>query len=39
MCKKTIRLLSFVLVLSMAGVGFSGVSKPIPANGAVRCRD
>jgi len=35
MCKKTIRLLSFVLVLSLAAVGFSGVSKPVPADGAV----
>lgn len=35
MCKKTVRLLSFVLVLSLAAVGWSGVSKPIPANGAV----
>ncbi|MHC4121224.1 MAG: fibronectin type III domain-containing protein, partial [Planctomycetota bacterium] len=35
MCKKTIRLVSYVLVLGMAGMGWSGVSHPVPANRAV----
>ncbi|MHC4566565.1 MAG: fibronectin type III domain-containing protein, partial [Planctomycetota bacterium] len=35
MCKKSIRLISFVLVLSLAGMGWSGVSKPVPADGTV----
>jgi len=35
MSKKLIYSLSFVLVLSMAGIAFSGASKPIPANGAI----
>ncbi len=35
MCSKTVRVLSFVLVLSLAAVGWSGVSKPVPADGAV----
>ncbi len=35
MCKSNIGLLSSVLVLSLASVGWSGVSKPIPADGAV----
>ena len=35
MCKKLICLFSFVLVLSLAGRGWAGVSKPNPADGAV----
>ena len=35
MCSKTVGVLSFALVLSLACVGWSGVSKPIPADGAV----
>ncbi|MFH1716345.1 MAG: hypothetical protein ABIF19_03265 [Planctomycetota bacterium] len=35
MCRKSIYLLSLVLVLSMASKGLPGVSKPTPANGAM----
>ena len=35
MCNRTVRLLSFVLVLSLAAVGWSGVSQPVPADGTV----
>jgi len=35
MCKKLIYLVSLVLVLSMAGKGWAGTSKPLPANGAI----
>ena len=35
MSKKLIYLVSFVLVLSMAGKGWAGVSKPDPADGAL----
>jgi hypothetical protein len=35
MCKKLIFLVSLALVLSMAGNGWAGASKPIPANGAI----
>ena len=35
MCKKLIYLVSFTLVLSIAGNGLAGVSKPVPANGTI----
>jgi len=35
MCRKSACLLSLLLVLTMAGKGLPGVSKPNPANGAV----
>jgi len=35
MCKKMIYLVSFVFVLTMAGKGWAGVSKPNPADGAL----
>ncbi len=35
MCQKLIYLVSLVLVLSMAGNGWAGVSKPVPADGAI----
>jgi hypothetical protein len=35
MCKKLIFLVSLILVLSIAGNGWAGTSKPIPANGAI----
>jgi len=35
MCKKMIYVVSFAFVLSMAGKGWSGVSKPNPADGAL----
>ena len=35
MCKKLIFLVSLALVLSMAGNGWAGASKPIPADGAI----
>jgi hypothetical protein len=35
MCKKLLYLVSFVLVLSMAGKAWPGVSKPNPADGAL----
>jgi len=35
MCKKMIYLVSLVLLLSMAGNGLAGASKPVPADGAV----
>jgi len=35
MCRKSIYLFSFFLVLSMAGRGWPGVSKPDPADGAL----
>jgi hypothetical protein len=35
MFSRKIRLLSFVLILCLAGVGWSGASKPVPADGAL----